>query len=289
MSRIAYVNGQYVPHGQAAVHVEDRGYQFADGVYEVCEIRNDHVADETRHMDRLERSLRELRIVMPMSRAAMCVVLHEVVRRNRVSNGLIYIQVTRGVSPRDHVFPPDDVLPSVVMTAKKVDLRKTDAKAHETGVAVITTPDNRWERVDIKSVSLLPNILAKQAAKEAGATEAWFVDGDGFVTEGSSTNAWIVTQDGTLVTRPAENGILRGITRAAVMDLAARDGINVEERMFTVEEAEKAREAFITAATTIVMPVVRINDTSVGNGSPGSIATALRDAFHSVAEMVPLN
>lgn len=283
MSRIAYVNGRYVPHRSAAVHVEDRGYQFSDGVYEVCEIWNGFVVDETRHLDRLERSLRELLMAMPMARAALKVVIREVVRRNRVRDGLVYLQVTRGVSPRDHAFPPKGTAPSLVVTAKSVPQQKGDRLAAE-GVGVITLPDNRWERVDIKSVSLLPNVLAKQKAKEAGAREAWFVDRDGFVTEGSSTSAWIVTPDGVLVTRPNGTGILPGITKVTAAEVARRAGFKVEERKFTVAEAKAAREAFITAASTVVMPVVRIDGEAVANGHPGSIATQLRAAFHDVAE-----
>lgn len=284
MSRIAYVNGQYVPHGQAAVHIEDRGYQFADGVYEVCEVYHGRLVDETRHMDRLERSLTELQIDMPMGRKPLGVILREVVRRNRVKNGMVYLQVTRGVAKRDHVFPAEGTPPAVVVTSRPADPAKADAQAKK-GVNVITVPDNRWERVDIKSVSLLPNVLAKEAAKKVGAKEAWFVDEDGFVTEGGSTNAWIVTMDGVLVTRPADFGILRGITRTVVLEVAAKEGIRVEERKFTVAEAKAAREAFITAATTLVMPVVRIDDQSIGNGAPGSVATALRARFHEVAEL----
>ncbi len=284
MSRIAYVNGRYVPHAEACVHIEDRGYQFADGVYEVCEIWRGAIIDERRHLDRLDRSLKELTIRPPMKREALAVVLREVIRRNRVSNGLVYLQVTRGVARRNHVFPPASTRPALVITARSTDPRAGDLSA-ETGVAVITTPENRWDRVDIKSVSLLPNVLAKQRAKEMGAAEAWFVDPDGMVTEGGSTNAWIVTGDGVLVTRPADHGILRGITRQVVLDLAAREGLKVEERAFSVEEAKQAREAFITAASTLVMPVVRIDDSPVGNGHPGSVATSLRKMFHEVSEL----
>lgn len=283
MSRIAYVNGRYVPMRQAAVHVEDRGYQFADGVYEVCEVDGGRLIDERRHMDRLERSLKELRIAMPMSRVALGAVLRETVRRNRVGHGLVYLQVTRGVAPRNHLFPSPAVPPAIVVTARSSDAAAAERRA-EAGIAVITVPENRWARVDIKTVSLLPNVLAKQAAKEAGAYEAWFVDADGRVTEGGSTNAWIVTAEGALVTRPAEEGILRGITRTVLFDLAAEEGLKIEERAFTVEEARAAREAFITAATAVVMPVVRIDDTPLGNGAPGSIATRLRSRFHDVAE-----
>lgn len=287
MSRIAYVNGRYVRHADASVHVEDRGYQFADGVYEVCEVYQGCLVDETRHMDRLQRSLDELRIAMPMSRKALGFVLRQTVRRNRVRDGMVYLQVTRGVAPRDHYFPTVPTPPSIVVTAKAIDPAGGAARA-EKGVNVITVPENRWERVDIKSVSLLPNVLAKQQAREAGATEAWFVDADGFVTEGGSTNAWIVTRDNVIVTRPAEFGILRGITRTVVLEVAAREGMKVEERKFTVAEAKAAKEAFNTAATTLVMPVVRIDDSPVGNGAPGSVATRLRAAFHDLAEMTKI-
>ena len=282
MSRIAYVNGRYLPHRHAGVHIEDRGYQFADGVYEACEVRDGDIIDMRRHLDRLDRSLAELRIGQPMARPALTAVLREVVRRNRVRNGLVYLQVTRGVAPRDHAFPAA-AKPALVVTAKPINRSAADRRA-EQGIKVVTTPDNRWERVDIKSVGLLPNVLAKQAAREAGAYEALFVDRDGNITEGSSTNVWIVTADGRLVTRPAEKGILRGITRSVVLEVAASEGLAVEERAFTVAEAKSAREAFITAASTIVLPVVRIDDAIVGDGRPGPISRALRDRFHEHAE-----
>jgi D-alanine transaminase len=285
MSRIAYVNGRYVPHREACVHIEDRGYQFADGVYEVCEIWNGHIIDETRHLDRLERSLGELSIRMPMPRVALKVVIREVVRRNRVRDGLVYMQATRGVAPRDHAFPPEHTPPALVVTAKSMLRAKGDRMAEE-GIAVITLPDNRWERVDIKTVGLLPNAIAKQKAKEAGAREAWFVDDDGFVTEGASTTAWIVTREGILVTRPNGRELLPGITRITVSEVARRAGFAIEERKFTVAEAKSAREAFITAASTLVMPVVVIDGEAVANGHPGLIATRLRAEFHDVAERV---
>lgn len=288
MSRIAYVNGRYLPHVAAAVHVEDRGFQFADGVYEVCEIRDDLLIDFTLHCDRLERSLRELGMPMPMTRGALLTVLRETVKRNRVRNGGVYIQVTRGVAPRDHAFPKPETPMTVVVTAKPHDRTKAEALA-EKGIAVVTLPDERWARVDVKSVGLLPNCLAKETAKRAGAKEAWLVDRDGFVTEGSSTNAWIVTKDGRLVTRPAEFGILRGITRTVLMKVATRLGLTVEERPFTVAEAKAAREAFISAATTLVMPVVSIDDEPVANGAPGSIALDLRRAFHDSVETTPVH
>jgi len=283
VSRIAYVNGRYVPLREAAVNVEDRGYQFADGVYEVCEVRDGKLIDERRHMDRLVRSLTELRIAMPMSRAALGAVLHETVRRNRVRDGIVYLQITRGVARRDHAFPAASTLPSLVVTARSLD-REANEKAAADGIAVITVPENRWPRVDIKSVSLLPNVLAKQAARDAGAKEAWFVDAAGRVTEGSSTNAWIITRDGRLVTRHTDHAILRGITRTVLLDMLADHGLSLEERPFTVDEAYAAREAFITSASQIVMPVVRIDGRPVGNGAPGLTSTALRRDFHKYAE-----
>jgi D-alanine transaminase len=283
MPRIAYVNGRYVRHAVAAVHVEDRGYQFADGVYEVCEVARGFIMDMRRHLDRLARSLSELEIAWPMSRKALEVVMREVVKRNRVVNGLVYLQVTRGVATRDHFFPAADTRPAIVVTAKRSDPAAAIRRA-EAGLKVITVPENRWDRVDIKTVGLLPNVLARQKAKLAGAQEAWFVDPDGTVKEGAATNAWIVTMEGKLVTRPAEHGILRGITRTTLFDLAAKLGLEIEERGFTVAEAKAAREAFITAATTVVMPVVAIDDAPVANGHPGSIALSLRRAFFDVAE-----
>ncbi|WP_341988465.1 D-amino-acid transaminase [Azorhizobium sp. AG788] len=283
MSRIAYVNGQYVIHADASVHVEDRGYQFADGVYEVCEIRDGHLVDERRHLDRLDRSLRELRIDPPMDRGPLGVVLREVVARNRVRNGLVYLQVTRGVARRDHAFPAAGTPASLVVTARSVNFAASD-KGAEVGIKVITVPDNRWERVDIKTVGLLPNVLAKQAAKEAGAKEAWFVDASGHVTEGSSTNAWIVTADGKLVTRSAESGILRGITRTVLFDLAEKEQLRIEERAFTREEAMGAREAFISSATNLVMPVVMIDGQAIGEGTPGPMSRRLRERYHAYAE-----
>jgi D-alanine transaminase len=283
MSRIAYVNGRYLSLAQACVNVEDRGYQFSDGVYEVCEVRGGRLIDERRHVTRLERSLSELRIAMPMSPAALGVVLREVIRRNRVRWGIVYLQITRGVARRDHAFPPAGTEPSMVVTARNMDLAAAE-KLADAGVAVISVPENRWARVDIKSVSLLPNVLAKQAAREQGAREAWFVDDEGRVTEGSSSNAWIVTRDGKVVTRHADQAILRGITRTVVLDVLKAHGLTLEERPFTLDEAHGAREAFITSASQIVLPVVRIDGRPVGNGAPGLVASALRRDYHSHAE-----
>ena len=283
MSRIAYVNGRYLPRCEATVHVEDRGYQFSDGVYEVCEVRDGSLIDERRHVERLQRSLGELRIRLAMSPAALGVVMRETIRRNRVHDGIVYLQITRGVARRDHAFPPPGTQPSIVVTARNLDMARNE-RAATAGVAVVTVPDNRWERVDIKSISLLPNVLAKQAAREQGAGEAWFVDRDGRVTEGSSSNAWIVTMGGKVVTRAADKGILRGVTRTVLIGAIEAQGLTLEERPFTVEEAYGAREAFLTAASQVVLPVVRIDGRPVGNGAPGSVATALRKDFHRHAE-----
>ena len=278
MSRVAYVNGQYHPHGQATIHVEDRGFQFADGVYEVWSVFEGRMADFDGHMTRLHRSLDELQIRGLMSREALTGVLHETIRRNRVVEGLVYIQVTRGTARRDHPFPPEGTPPSVVVTARSLPLSKGNASAAK-GVAVVTHPDLRWGRCDIKTVGLLPNVLAKQAAKEKGAAEAWMVDDMGLVTEGSSTNAWIVDENGKLRTRDTQANILRGITRAAVMALIEAEGLELEERAFTVDEAKCAREAFYTSASGYVMPAVSIDGTTIGDGKPGPIATRLRTLY----------
>lgn len=286
MPRIAYVNGRYVAHAEASVHIEDRGYQFADGVYEVCEVARGFIVDMPRHLARLNRSLTELSIDWPVTRSVLPLVMREVVRRNRVVDGLVYVQVTRGVASREFFFPPAGTKPSLVVTARKADPAAA-AKRAESGIRIITVPENRWDRVDIKSVGLLPNVLAKQKAKEAGAQEAWFVDVDGTVKEGGSSNAWIITGDGVLVTRPAEHGILRGITRTTLFDVAAKLGLTIEERGFSVAEAKAAREVFISSATTIAMPVVAIDGAPVANGHPGSITVSLRQAFFDVAEKSP--
>jgi D-alanine transaminase len=284
MSRIAYVNGRYLPPSGAKVAIEDRGFQFADGVYEVCEVREGRLIDEHRHMARLDRSLGELRIARPMSPAALGIVLRETIRRNRVRDGIVYVQVTRGVARRDFPFPSADTRPSLVVTARSSDLERLEQIAAE-GISVITVPDLRWRRVDIKSVALLPNVLAKQSAREQGAREAWLVDGQGRITEGASSNAWIVSRDGKLITHPLGQDILPGITRSVVIDVIKAQGLPFEERSFTVEEAQAAREAFITSASQIVLPVVSINGRPVGNGAPGLISAALRRDYHRHAEI----
>ncbi len=276
MSRVAYVNGLYLPHRRAAVHVEDRGYQFADGVYEVIAVKNGRFVDDTPHLERLDRSLRELEIAPPMSRAALRVVMAEMLRRNRIRDGILYIQMTRGVAARDHPFPADSDA-SVVMTARIEPPQ--DPRLGENGVDVISIPDIRWKRCDIKSVSLLPNILGKQAAHRAGAFEAWQINEEGFVTEGTSTNAWIVDAEGRLCTPPIDEQILSGITRRRILKLAEREGIDFSVRYFTLKEAQSAREAFITSTTTLVLPVTTIDDVVIGNGKPGTFTCKLREHY----------
>jgi len=285
MSRIAYVNGRYLPRALAKVSIDDRGYQFADGVYEVCEVRAGRLVDERRHMARLDRSLNELHIAHPMSQAALSIVLRETVQRNRVRDGIVYVQITRGVARRDFAFPPAGTKTCMVVTARSNDLARLEQLAVD-GIAVVTVPDIRWRRVDIKSVSLLPNVLAKETAHERGAREAWLVDGAGCVTEGASSNAWIVSCDGKLITRPLGRDILPGITRSVVVDIIKAQRLTFEERAFSVEEAYGAREAFITSASQIVLPVVSIDGRPVGNGAPGLVATALRRDYHRYAEVV---
>ena len=278
MSRFAYVNGRFVRHGQAAVHIEDRGYQLADGVYEVWAVFDGKLADAAGHFTRLWRSLDALKIAHPMSQAALTVVLRETVRRNKVRDGLVYLQVTRGVAPRDHAFPNPAVPPAVVVTAKSVDRAAAEAKAAR-GLSVITVPENRWGRCDIKSIGLLPNGLAKQAARERGAVEAWFVDELGLVTEGASSNAWIVDAEGRLRTRDTQANILRGITRSSLLEVIVEAGLPIAEQPFTVEEAKAAREAFITGAGTLVLPIVSVDGAQIGDGKPGPVATRLRRLY----------
>ena len=282
MSRIAYVNGRFVAHAEASVHIEDRGYQLADGVYEVWAVFGGKLADAEGHFTRLERSLGELHIDMPMSAKALSLVLREAIRRNRVRDGIVYLQVTRGVAPRDHAFPTRPVRPSIVITAKSVDMAAAEAKAAK-GIGVITTPESRWARCDIKTIALLPNVLAKQAAREKGAGEAWFVDDLGLVTEGASSNAWIVDREGVLRTRDLNANILRGVTRKSLMELIAREGLQVSERPFSVQDAKAAREAFITGAGSLVTPVVSIDGAPIGNGAPGPVALRLRASYVSDA------
>jgi D-alanine transaminase len=276
MSRYAYVAGRYLPQAEAAVPIEDRGYQFADGVYEVIAVEDGRLIDAGPHLKRLDRSLNELRIPRPMGDRALGIVLRRVVALNRVRRGMVYLQISRGVAPRDHAFPRE-VQPQLVVTAKRLTLQPPHLV--EAGVRVVTIPDLRWARCDIKSIALLPNVMGKQAAREAGAYEAWQIDRDGNVTEGTSSNAWIVTAGGSLVTRPAGNEILNGITRTVVLELVRELGLAFEQRAFSTAEALAAREAFLTSTTSHVLAVTRIDDMPVGDGVPGAFTKALRQRY----------
>lgn len=277
MGRVAFVNGRYVPHRHAMVHVEDRGYQFADGCYEVIAVRHGRLIDEGLHLDRLARSLAAVRIPWPIARSALRTVLAEMVVRNRVTGfGLVYLQVTRGVAPRNHPFPPS-ARSTLVLTARPLPVPTLAAASQ--GVAVITIPDLRWRRCDIKSIALLPNVLGKQAAIESGAYEAWMVDSDGLVTEGTVSNAWIVTRDGVLVTHPDDAAILGGITRAVVLALAEGLQMRCECRGFSVDEARGAAEAFLTSTTSLVKPVIAIDGTPIGTGGIGPLTSRLLQAY----------
>ncbi|MDE2463069.1 MAG: D-amino-acid transaminase [Alphaproteobacteria bacterium] len=280
-ARWAYVNGQYVPHALARIHVEDRGLQFADSVYEVCAIVDGLMMDEEEHLDRLERSLRELAIPMPMGRAPLKLVLREMVRRNALRHGLIYLQVTRGTARRDHAAP-SDLRPSLILTARPVDPVLLERR-RQLGVKAISHPDERWARCDIKSTALLPNTLAKTAARRQGAFEAILVDGDGYVTEGASTNVWIVTKDGEIVTRNLSHNILPGVTRRVILEAAAEAQMRISERKFTLEEAKSAREIFLTAATLGATSVVELDGRPIGNQRPGQISQRIQTLYADLA------
>lgn len=277
MPREAYVNGRYVPHAAAAVHIEDRGFQFADGVYEVIALIQGRFADETGHLDRLERSLGELKIAVPMPRKALQIVLHEFVRRSRLKNASVYVQVTRGVAPRDFKFPAQ-AWPSLVMTIRPASFGKLVARK------AVTVPDIRWKRRDIKTTALVAQVLAKQAAVEKGAYEALMVDDAGFITEGASTNAWIVDKNNCLITRPAQNNmILKGVTRSVLQALYKKENMDVIERPFTVAEAYQAKEAFTTAAVSLVTPIVEIDGHVIGNGKPGTLTAKVLERYLAYA------
>ncbi len=277
MPRISYVNGSYIRHSQAGVHIEDRGYQFADGVYEVIVVVEGRMVDEDLHFARLERSLREIRMEMPFGMDVFRLKVAELLRLNHLSNASLYIQVSRGVAPRNHQIP-DEIQPAVVMTVRPLAVPKRELV--EDGVSIITVPDIRWKRPDIKSVSLLPNVLAKDVAVRDGVYEAWQVDNNGMVTEGTSTNAWIV-EGRRVITYPPENAILNGVTRLALMKIAADAKIKVEERPFSVEEAKGADEAFLTSSTAFLIPIVDIDGNRVGNGEPGPVSRKLLEGYSS--------
>jgi D-alanine transaminase len=277
MAAIAYVNGRYRPLREAAVNVEDRGFQFGDGIYEVLYVHNHRLADAGLHLSRLTRSLGEIGLTLALSPAALLVVIREVLRRNRVSTGLVYMQITRGVARRDHPFPAAPVRPGIVITARHRPAPPADI-ARWTGAA-ITLPDERWARCDIKSTNLLPNVLARQKARLAGAYEAILYDAQGYVTEGAASNVWIVDAGGTLRTRPLGQEILPGCTRAAVLEMLHGADIAFAQAPFTLEALRGAREIFLTSATSFVKPITRLDGVSIGNGHPGPAATLLLDRY----------
>lgn len=280
MFRLAYVNGQYTRHADSLVHVEDRGFQFADGVYEVIAIRHGVPVDMAAHLRRLEYSLGELSIPMPMAPKALVMVMRRVVRENRVGDGIVYLQISRGVAPRAHPFPRPAPPPSLVITARP--LPPTPTAVLEKGVSVVTTPDIRWLRRDIKSVALLPNCLAKEKAAQAGAFECWQLEDDGTISEAAAANVWIVDQAGRAITRPLSNRILAGITRLKLLELARHEGIEVEERTFTLKEALAAREAFVSGTTAFAMPVVKVDEAVIGDGRPGAVTRRLRELYEGM-------
>lgn len=279
MSRIVYVNGTYLPEADAKISVFDRGFLFADGVYEVTPIVNGKLVDYDAHIERLDRSLNELRMAWPCSKPELRAMHEELVKRNALKEGIIYMQVTRGVADRQFNFPRDAksslvAFPQVMVLVDNPNVR--------TGVKVVTTPDIRWLRRDIKSVMLLAPVLGKQEAYEKGANEGWMVE-DGFVTEGTSSNAYIV-KDNTVITRPLSNRILAGCTRRALFRLAKEHDVKIEERAFTPDEAYAADEAFLTSASQFVMPIVEIDGKRVGGGQPGPVTRKLRDLFMEEAQ-----
>jgi D-alanine transaminase len=275
LDQIAYVNGSFVPLADAKVSVLDRGFLFADGIYEVSAVLDGRLVDNDAHLARLQRSVGEIALPLPETLARIEEIQHELIARNNLVEGLVYIQVTRGAAPRDFVFPKG-VEPTLVMFATVKNIVETPSA--KTGIAVKTVPDIRWERRDIKSVALLAQVLAKQAAAEAGCQEAWMIE-DGKVTEGGSSSAFILTQDDVLVTRPNSSAILPGCTRKAVIALAEERQLRVEERSFSVDEALAAKEAFITSASSFVQPVVTIDGHSVANGKPGPMTMRLREIY----------
>jgi D-alanine transaminase len=272
MSRFVYVNGSYLPYHQAAIHVEDRGFQFADGVYEVISCIDGHIADERGHLDRLERSLNELQMSMPVSRQSLSILIRELLRLNRHKNGYVYIQITRGVAKRDFYFPDKNTKCSLIILSRPFNFDENYNVLE--GIKVITTKDIRWKRPDIKSIALLPQVLAKQKAVESGAYESWLVDDQGYITEGASSNAWIVL-DNKLITRDASGKILNGVTRSAMKKLINDNKLSIEERPFKPEEAYNAKEAFTSSATALIMPVIEIDNKIIGDGKPGKITQRL--------------
>jgi D-alanine transaminase len=279
MSRIVYVNGAYVPEEQAKISVFDRGFLFADGVYEVSSVLHGRLVDNAGHLTRLRRSLQELDMATPASDTDIESIQKTLIEENGIDQGLVYLQITRGAADRDFAYP-EGAEPSLVMFTQKKSL--IDSPQARNGIAVIAVDDIRWRRRDIKTIGLLAQCMAKMQARRTGADDAWLVE-DGFVTEGSSSNAFIINADDTLVTRQLGNEILAGITRKAVLKLAEEQQIQIDQRPFSIDEASDAKEAFVTSATTFVMPVISINGKPVADGRPGRLTRRLRELYIQAA------
>lgn len=285
MSRYIYVNGAYKPYDDAMLHVEDRAILFADSVYEVIEVRGGQQVDGEAHLARLKNSMAEVRLQPHFSLSAIPLIIRETIRRNRVNNGFAYLQISRGQAHRDFIFPDPAVTPATLIVFARSKNPATLSKNASKGISVITMPDIRWKRPDIKSTALIASVLARQTAKDNNAQEAWFYDQDNFITEGAASNAWIITEADELITHPATRAILKGITREGVMRAAKAVNLTFSERKFSIDEATSAREAFISAATNLVMPVTHIDGAAIGNGQPGPIAQKLRSIFHEFAQL----
>ena len=282
MSSVSYVNGSYVDHSEAKVSIEDRGYQFADGVYEVFAVINKKIVDYDDHLNRLFRSLKEISLVTPIAKDAYLVHIRNLVRKNYITNGIIYLQVSRGVASRDFKFPIN-TKPSIVITAKRISMENYYEK-FKRGIKVKITEDLRWKRVDIKTLNLLPPVLAKQEAIESGCDEAWMTDADGYVTEGSSSNAWILIKN-KLITTPTSSSILKGITRTTLIRSLKNKNIQLIEKKFNKKDIKKSSEAFITSATQFVMPVIKIDNNKIGNGRVGKFAQIFREAYMEAIQL----
>ncbi len=282
MSSVSYVNGSYVDHSEARVSIEDRGYQFADGVYEVFAVINKKIVDYDDHLNRLFRSLKEISLDTPITKDAYLVHIRNLVRKNYITNGIIYLQVSRGVASRDFKFPIN-TKPSIVITAKRISMENYYEK-FKRGIKVKITEDLRWKRVDIKTLNLLPPVLAKQEAIESGCDEAWMTDANGYITEGSSSNAWILIKN-KLITTPTSSSILKGITRTTLIRSLKNKNIQLIEKRFNKKDIKKSSEAFITSATQFVMPVIKIDNDKIGNGRVGKFAQIFRESYMEAIQL----
>ncbi len=283
MSRVAYVNGNYLDFKKSLVHIEDRGFQFADGVYEVFNVSESKLVDYDLHLKRLFRSLSELKIKSPISKNTYIYHIKNIIKKNIITNGLIYLQITRGVAPRDHKFPKQPKS-SIVITGRHSSENEYENK-FKNGIKVTTHDDIRWGRCDIKTVSLLPNVLAKQDAHIKGASEAWLINKEGFITEGCASNAWILRKDNTLITHPSNNSILTGITRTSFIKGLKKHSIKFKEIKFRVKDIRSAKEAYATSATQHVTPVIKVDKIKIGNGKPGKYASIFRDAYMEALQL----